>query len=59
MKTVGGLTYQYHFPTGMLASMTSTPTTMGTMMSAFFNATAMRTGSDTPDRRAARASSPS
>lgn len=46
MKTIGGLTYQYHFPTGMLASMTSTPTTGGTMMSAFFNATDMRTGTD-------------
>ena len=47
MKTVGGLTYQYHFPTGMLASMTSVPTTGGTMMSPFFNATSARSGTDT------------
>ena len=46
MKTVQGLTYQYHFGTGMLASQATTPTTMGTMMSPFFNATSMRTGSD-------------
>lgn len=46
MKTVQGLTYQYHQATGKGASMTSTPTTGGTMMSAFFNATSMRTGSD-------------
>jgi hypothetical protein len=47
MKTVMGLTYQYHFATGMLASMTTTPTTGGTMGSTFKNATDMRSGSDT------------
>lgn len=46
-KTVMGLTYQYHLATGMVASQTTTPTTMGTMMSPYFNATSMRTGSDT------------
>jgi hypothetical protein len=44
MKTVGGLTYQYHIPAGPMVSEITTPTTMG---GPYLNATDMRTGSDT------------